>query len=120
MTMQCEFCRDVTPETAGRLDLLGGSEDPFSDPGGELRKCPKCGSYFVYTRDHDNEIGYQAMDPTLDRIDASRAREMAAAAALVAERHREYFAKKDDSYSMQVAEQCAKEIARLRAEFPER
>jgi hypothetical protein len=118
--MECEFCKSVSAETAGDLVTIGGSHDPFSDPGGELRKCPRCASYFIYTRDHDNEIGYQAMDPTLDRIDSERARAFAAEAISVAIRQRDYFAKKEDSYSRDVAGQYAAEIKRLQSEFPPR
>lgn len=110
---ECALCAAIRPEDAGKLETLGGSPDPYSAPYGEIRQCPRCKALYVYCRDHDNEIGYQASSPSLERLSEARARDMMAEALTVARRQYEYFSKQTDEYAKRAAAEYLAEIARL-------
>lgn len=114
--LECSLCAGLGPEDAGKLEILGGSPDPFSEPYGEIRRCPQCKALYVYCRDHDNEIGYKASPPSLERLGDARAREMISSALTVARRQQEYFSKQTDEYGKRAALDYLAEIDRLRGE----
>lgn len=113
MTAACARCADLAVERADELVRIGGSPDPFSSPWGELRACRACGAYFRYTRDHDNEIGYQEAPPSLDRLDRDRALHMAEEAVIVARRQHAYFAVGESEYARDAAARYEAELRAL-------
>lgn len=111
--MPCPHCNPPDVPDVQTLAVIGGSTDPFNSPWGELRVCPSCGAYFRYTHDHDNEIGYQADPPTLDRLTPSEAKAMAAEALTVAVRMLAHFRLGDDAWSRHCVTDYEGEVARL-------
>jgi hypothetical protein len=94
----------VDPDRVDVLEVVGGSEYPFSEPWGQLRRCPACGAWFNYTRDHDNAIGYVADPPSLERLDGAGARKLAEGALAVARQMDSYFAARGDRrYEAEIA-----------------
>ena len=113
--LACLKCLDMSVERVATLSVVGGSVDPFNDPGGEIRACPACDALFRYERDHDNEIGYQALAPSLHRLERDEADRMIVLAITVARRQLAHFELETDDYSRGVADECRAEIARLEA-----
>jgi len=110
----CDRCEGVTPLSVSVLRVIGGSEDPYNEPYGELRQCAACEAFYCYTRDHDNAIGYEAAEPTLDRLDVDAAVKLATRATAAAERLRAHFAQQPgDPYAEQVVARYDEQLARL-------
>jgi hypothetical protein len=63
---------ELFPDAVARFALIGGT---VCDR--EVRRCPECGTYFAYTRDHDNQsgVGYGYTDETIERLWALDARD---------------------------------------------
>ena len=112
MPIECERCAGIDVEHVAELDVIGGCD--FKVPG-ELRRCRGCGAYFTYYHDHDNEIGYVATPPSVERLDNNRALKVAKDALVAAQSSFDYFAARDDAYSKNAAGGYAAEIIRLRA-----
>lgn len=113
MAEPCARCADLDADQVDQLEVVGGSDNPCSDPYGELRRCGACGAWFCYTRDHDNEIGYVAASPTLGRLDRARAHALATKAAVVARRQLDHFEQAQDDYGRRCAADYTAELARL-------
>ena len=118
MTRECA-CASIDVDRASELLVVGGSSNPSDAPWGELRRCPRCPTYFRYTRDHDNEIGYVEDPPTLDRLDADGALRLAKEALVAARRLEAHFAAGTTEFAVRAAEAYAAEIQRLEAAVAE-
>ena len=112
-------CDGLDADRADDLRVVGGSVNPSDAPWGELRQCERCGAYFRYTKDHDNEIGYVEDPPTLDRLDPAGALRLAEGALTAARRLHAYFANREGEYAARAAREYAEEIARLEAAIVE-
>lgn len=107
----------MTPDRVAELAVVGGSHYPFSEPYGELRKCRGCGAHFVYTEDHDNEIGYVADAPTLTALTAERVRAYLPRAIAVAQKQLDYFRTQTGDYAKRCVADYERELAALKAEL---
>ncbi|MHA1147474.1 MAG: hypothetical protein ACTSR8_04450 [Promethearchaeota archaeon] len=75
----CAVCKDIPnyqtveilhtnnrlPKQIDKLVIIGGSASI-----NQLRKCPLCGTYYIFIHDHDSEsgVGYGSTDETIRRI----------------------------------------------------
>ncbi len=117
MSTACPACAGLPEVGLDDLEVIGGSENPFNPPWGELRRCRACAAYWLYTNDHDNEIGYQASGVSIERISTEKARSVAEAAIPVARSLRDHFAAKTDAYSIGCAEDYDRALVRLEQEL---
>ncbi len=117
--MSCQRCDGIEPEQVERLTVIGGSHAPYSDPHGELWRCPDCGAWFCYTFDHDNEIGYQAAPKTLVRLEPAAVRRFARECEVHAQGLYDYFKEQSGDYKQRAARDYAEQLVRLRAALEE-
>lgn len=56
------------PKEVDQLEIIGGNH--ADSTLGQLRKCPKCGTYYLWFHDHDSEsgTGYGYTDEGIERI----------------------------------------------------
>ena len=111
----CARCTGITPDQVDALAVVGGSHYPFSEPYGQLRTCRGCGAHFVYTYDHDNEIGYVADAPTLTALTAERLRSYLPRAIAVAQKQLDYFRTQTGDYAKGCVANYEAELAALNA-----
>ena len=75
----CSICKDIpnykTVEILHTKERLPKEIDELHTIGGsasisQLRKCPFCGTYYLFIHDHDSEsgVGYGSTDETIRRI----------------------------------------------------
>jgi len=117
--MSCETCAVIDAEHPDALLLIGGSPDPYSEPYGELRRCPACGAWFCTQRDHSNELFYEAAPPSVQRLTPDRARALAVAALAAARALHDHFAPLAGDYEAHTTARYADELARLEAALAE-
>ena len=93
--------------------MIGGSHYPFSEPYGELWECRTCGQRFLYTYDHDNEIGYVASPATLEPMTPEQVRTYLPRAIAVAQRQLAHFVTQTGTYAEGVVADYQAELTRL-------
>lgn len=85
----CDICKDIPdrltvetlhsdarlPGAVDMLDVIGGISS--NDTLGEVRRCSKCGTFYLYFHDHDSEsgVGYGYTYESIERIGHERARQ---------------------------------------------
>ncbi len=86
---KCEICQHISsyvevetlhtpdrlPKEVDRLGIIGGMNADYGL--GQVRKCPKCGTYYAWFHDHDSEsgTGYGYTDESIRRLTIEEAQE---------------------------------------------
>ena len=65
-TIEALQTEDRLPKEVNELQIIGGNISIS-----QLRKCPQCGTYYIFIHDHDSEsgVGYGHTDESIKRID---------------------------------------------------
>lgn len=86
---KCDICKHIPssmeveilhteerlPKQVDELEIIGGHNADYGL--GQIRKCPKCETYYLWFHDHDSEsgVGYGYTDESIDRVTNGRALE---------------------------------------------
>ncbi|MBI4412485.1 MAG: hypothetical protein HY541_08380 [Deltaproteobacteria bacterium] len=103
------------PEAVDKLEIIGGYT-----LDGQVRKCPACGAWFIYTHDHDSQsgVGYGYTDEGIYRTTATAAKERLEKALERAQKSLAEFTKSEPrDYYASMAESSAEEIKRIEKEL---
>ena len=103
------------PDAVDKLEIIGGYTLE-----GQVRKCPACGAWFIYTHDHDSQsgVGYGYTDEGVYRTTADAAKARLEKALERARKSLAEFTKSEPrDYYASMAESAAEEIGRLEDEL---
>jgi hypothetical protein len=63
------------PSAAARLEVVRDFTRPYSSRLRQLKQCPECGRYYLYTTDYEFLIGGSEDEQVLERLSAEQAAE---------------------------------------------